>query len=207
MPDLTYEKQHGLDAGKMICGVDEVGRGPLAGPVVAAAVILPATLPDILIHGIQDSKKLSTAQREALFDPILQHCRTSIAEASPAEIDELNILWASMLAMRRAVQGLGVKPDHALIDGNRCPKELPCPATPVVKGDAKSLSIAAASIIAKVHRDRLMTALAERHPGYGWERNAGYPTPEHLTALGKLGVTEWHRGSFAPVAQLLAPID
>lgn len=204
MPDLTHEREYGFFSGKVICGVDEVGRGPLAGPVVAAAVILPTTLPDALLHGINDSKKLNTAQREALFEPILQHCHTSIAEASPTEIDTLNILWASMLAMQRAVRGLNTPPDHALIDGNRCPKDLPCPATPIVKGDAKSLSIAAASIIAKVHRDRIMTKLAECHPGYGWERNAGYPTPEHLAALQRLGITEWHRGSFAPVAEVSA---
>ena len=201
MPDLFHEHQHGFLDGKVICGVDEVGRGPLAGPVVAAAVILPVVLPDAVRGAIRDSKKMTEARREALFDPLMELCRVSIAEASVAEIDDLNILWASMLAMRRAVEGLGVVLTMALIDGNRCP-QLTCPATAIVKGDDKSLSIAAASIVAKVTRDRLMKRLAASHPGYGWDRNAGYGTAEHLAALRELGVTEWHRDSFAPVREL-----
>ncbi len=200
MLDLSNEQRHGFDAGKIICGVDEVGRGPLAGPVVAAAVILPRNLPHAILSKLQDSKKLSLVQREKLFQPILDSCRTSIAEASVEEIDSINILQASMLAMRRAVEGLNVTIDMALIDGNRCPK-LTCPAEAIVKGDSKSPSIAAASIIAKVTRDRMMARLAEEHPGYGWESNAGYGTAEHLHALQTLGVTRWHRRSFAPVRE------
>ena len=203
MPDLFYEKQHGLDAGKIICGVDEVGRGPLAGPVIAAAAILPANgLPASLASQIRDSKKLSEKQRETLFPDLTTLCRYAVAEASVAEIDSINILQASLLAMRRAVEGLGVKPDHALIDGNKIPK-LDCPATSIVKGDDKSLSIATAAIIAKVTRDRFMKHLAETHPGYGWERNAGYGTAAHMKALKNLGTTAWHRLSFAPIAAIL----
>lgn len=201
MPDLSLEKRHGRSKGKVICGVDEAGRGPLAGPVVAAAVILPLRLPSEIKKEIRDSKKMTAAQREALFMPLTQCCRASIAEASVQEITTLNILWASMLAMRRAVEGLPVKPDIVLIDGHIRPPGLDCVAETVVRGDDLCLSIAAASIIAKVTRDRLMKQLAERHPGYGWERNAGYGTRDHLDALKKLGPTDWHRPSFAPVAQ------
>ncbi len=201
MPDLHYEILHGCEAGKIICGVDEVGRGPLAGPVLAAAAILPREgLPPDIAARIRDSKQLSEKQREALFPILTELCCHAVAEASVAEIGQLNILHASMLAMRRAVEALGTKPDWALIDGNRAPK-LDCPATPIVKGDAKSLSIAIAAIIAKVTRDRLMKQLAEQHPGYGWERNAGYGTAEHLAALREQGPTIWHRDGFAPVAQ------
>jgi ribonuclease HII len=200
MLDLTYEIRHGYHDGKMICGVDEVGRGPLAGPVVAAAVILPRDLPEDIMAHIGDSKKLSAAQRERLFDPLRELCLTSVAEASVEEIDAINILQASLLAMRRAVEGLKTNIDMALIDGNRRPK-LDCPAEAIVKGDGKSPSIAAASIIAKVTRDRLMTRLAEQHHGYGWERNFGYGTPEHMAAMQLLGVTAWHRTSFAPVRE------
>jgi ribonuclease HII len=204
MPDLVHEKRHGCDDGKIICGVDEVGRGPLAGPVVAAALILPrGGLPPEIAGKIRDSKQLNPRQRESLFPVLTQLCCYAIAEASVREIDELNILHASLLAMKRAVEGLSIKPNHALIDGNRAPK-LKCSATPIVKGDSQSLSIAAASIIAKVTRDRFMKKLAEEHPGYGWERNAGYGTPEHLAALRQLGPTIWHRDSFAPVSQLKA---
>ena len=201
MPDLHYENLYGLSEGKIICGVDEVGRGPLAGPVVVAAVILPRLgLPPEVADKIQDSKKMSEKQREALFPALIQQCTYKIAEASVREIDQLNILHATMLAMQRAVLGLGVKIDRALIDGNRAPK-LDCEATTIIKGDGKSLSIAAASIIAKVTRDRLMKKLAEEFPGYGWDRNAGYGTAEHLAALQKLGITEWHSMSFAPVSK------
>jgi len=205
MLDLTNERRHGFDNGKIICGVDEVGRGPLAGPVVAAAVILPRDLPSAILEQIQDSKKLTAEKRDGLFPPIIQLCRTSIAEASVEEIDTINILQASLLAMRRAVEGLNANIDMALIDGNRCPK-LACPAEAIVKGDSKSPSIAAASIIAKVTRDRLMTELAAQHAGYGWERNAGYGTPEHLRAIETFGVTVWHRRSFAPVRERLAAV-
>ncbi|MBI1273084.1 MAG: ribonuclease HII [Alphaproteobacteria bacterium] len=202
MPDFSFEIAAGRDAGKIVCGVDEVGRGPLAGPVLAAAAILPGDFPPALAAKITDSKKMTARQREAIFDELTSHCTHAVAEASVAEIAELNILWASMLAMQRAVAALARPPAMALIDGNRCPK-LPCPAQAIVKGDGKSLSIAAASIIAKVSRDRFMTKLAQKHPGYGWERNAGYGTTEHIAALQRLGPTPWHRDSFAPVYELI----
>ncbi len=202
MPDLTHETLHGLSIGKIICGVDEVGRGPLAGPVVAAAAILPREgLPPAIACKINDSKKLSDRQREALFPALTSLCTYAVAEGSVEEIDSLNILHASLLAMTRAVRGLSVTPDHALIDGNKLPKDLPCPASTIVKGDSKSLSIAAASIIAKVTRDRMMRELALEHPAYGWEHNAGYGTALHLAALQSHGITLWHRASFAPVRE------
>ncbi len=183
-----------------VAGVDEAGRGPWAGPVVAAAVVLDAAC---VPAGVTDSKQLSRARREALFAALRVSARVGVGVASVAEIDRLNILAATLVAMRRAVDDLGVEPAHVLIDGNRLP-ELCCPATAVVGGDRRSLSIAAASIIAKVTRDRLMARLARRYPGFGWERNAGYGTPEHRSALDRLGVTPHHRRSFAPVARLLA---
>lgn len=187
---------------KTVAGVDEAGRGPWAGPVVAAAVVFPDTgnIPD----GLDDSKKLTRRKREALFDVIMATAHVGIGEASVQEIDRDNILNASMLAMRRAIAALDARPDTALIDGKHVP-ELPCPAHAVVGGDGLSPSIAAASIIAKVTRDRIMTELAEVHAGYGWERNFGYGTKEHLAALKAQGVTLHHRRSFAPVRALLAP--
>lgn len=202
MPSLFHENRYGFSNGKTVCGVDEAGRGPLAGPVTAAAVILPLKLPQAIKKEIRDSKKMTALQREELFDPLMQTCRCAVAEASIEEIDRFNILWASMLAMQRAVEKLQAQIDMALIDGNRAPPQLPCPAATVIKGDDKSYSIAAASIIAKVTRDRFMKKLAAEHPGYGWEHNFGYGTPEHLEALQKLGPTKWHRDSFAPVYQL-----
>jgi len=205
MTDLSFENSTGRADGLLVCGIDEVGRGPLAGPVVAAAVIIPAQgLPDEIASHIRDSKKLSPKQREALFQPLMELCDASIAEASVEEIDTLNILQATFLAMRRALEGLPHPPAHALIDGNKKPPGLLCPATTIVKGDDKSLSIAAASIVAKVTRDRFMAKLAETFPGYGWETNAGYGTATHLAALTQLGPTIWHRRSFAPVAQAIA---
>ncbi|MDX9689250.1 MAG: ribonuclease HII [Proteobacteria bacterium] len=201
MPDLSLEMALGAADGLLICGVDEVGRGPLAGPVVAAAVILPAGgLPEGLANKINDSKKLSEKQREALYPALVEHCTYAVAEATVGEIDKINILHASLLAMTRAVRQLDPVPHHALIDGNKIPKNLPCPSTPVIKGDSSSLSIAAASIIAKVTRDRIMKALGAVHTVYGWQKNAGYGTSLHLEALKTHGVTMWHRGSFAPVA-------
>jgi ribonuclease HII len=198
MPDFHFENLYGRDKGKIICGVDEVGRGPLAGPVVAAAVILPTDFAAEFCLQINDSKKLSAKQRESVNVLLRAHARVSVAEASVEEIDRINILQASLLAMRRAVDGLGVLIDRALVDGNRCP-QLFCDAAPIIKGDSKSLSIAAASIAAKVMRDRLMKKLAVEYPGYGWERNMGYGTAEHLRGLQELGATPWHRCSFAPV--------
>ena len=206
MPDLQYEILHGLNEGKIICGIDEVGRGPLAGPVMAAAVVLPHEgLPQDIAVRINDSKQLSEKQREALYPALTQACLYAVAEASVAEIDQFNILQATMMAMQRAVANLGTqigkKIDTALVDGNRKPK-LDCEIITIVKGDGKSLSIAAASIIAKVTRDRFMKKIALEYPGYGWEKNAGYGTAAHLAALVSLGPTPWHRDSFAPVSKV-----
>jgi ribonuclease HII len=185
----------------LICGVDEAGRGPLAGPVVAAAVILDAHNP---IAGLKDSKKLSPRKREALFDEIRAKALCChIAQASAAEIDELNILQATMLAMQRAVRGLRLKPHAVLIDGNRVPASLESPAQAVVKGDALVQAISAASILAKVHRDRLCDALHAQHPDYGFDVHKGYPTAAHLSTLNRHGPCAEHRRSFAPVRKLL----
>ena len=200
MPDFNLERA----AGGRVAGIDEAGRGPLAGPVIAAAVILdPATLPGMLLDGIDDSKVLTKSRREELFAALRRYADIGIGGASAAEIDRINILAATLRAMGRAVDALGIVPDLALIDGNRTP-ELACPATAVVRGDRASLSIAAASIVAKVTRDRIMAALARRHPGFGWERNAGYGTMEHKQALTRLGVTPHHRKTFAPINKILS---
>ena len=180
----------------LVAGVDEVGRGPLCGAVVTAAVILDPARP---ILGLNDSKKLTEAKREALFDEICEKALSfCIARAEVEEIDRLNILQATMLAMQRAVEGLHVTPKLALIDGNRCPK-LAVPAAPVIKGDSQVPAIAAASILAKVTRDREMSAFELIYPGYGIGGHKGYPTPVHLEALARLGPTPIHRRSFAPV--------
>ena len=185
-----------------IAGVDEVGRGPLVGPVVAAAVILDPRRP---IVGLADSKKLSPATRERLAREITEHALAwSIAQSSPAEIDQLNILWATMRAMERAVAGLALAPRHVLIDGNRCPAGIAFPTTAVVKGDAKVPAISAASILAKVHRDRGMVELDQRHPQYGFAAHKGYPTRRHLEALAEHGVLTEHRRSFRPVRDRLS---
>ncbi|WP_374327469.1 ribonuclease HII [Azonexus sp.] len=185
----------------LVCGVDEAGRGPLAGPVVAAAVILDPARP---IVGLNDSKKLSERRRAALAIEIREKALAwAVAEASVEEIDRLNILHASLLAMQRAVAGLGVAPERALIDGNRCPR-LPVPAEAVVKGDGKIASIAAASILAKTVRDAGMLVLHEQYPHYGFDRHMGYPTPAHFAALEAHGASPVHRRSFAPVARQLS---
>lgn len=203
MPDFSIEDTL---AGR-VAGIDEAGRGPWAGPVVAAAVVLDrAGLPPDLAAGLDDSKKLSASSREALFDGIALHAAVGVGEADVAEIDTINILAATLLAMRRAVDALPLAPDFALVDGTHAP-QLDCPIRCIVRGDASSCSIAAASIVAKVTRDRMMAALARQCPGYGWERNAGYGTPEHAGALEKLGVTRHHRRSFAPIARLLSNSD
>ena len=200
MPDLHLEKE----AGGVVAGVDEVGRGPWAGPVVAAAVILDvATLPLSLTEEIDDSKRLSAKRRRDIAQQLQSCARIGIGAAATAEISALNILGATFLAMRRAVDALEVLPDLALVDGNRLPP-LPCPARTIIKGDGISLSIAAASIIAKVTRDQLMVRLGARYPGFGWERNAGYGTAEHQAALNRLGVTPHHRKSFAPIVKMLS---
>lgn len=200
IPDFSFETAARGEGALRIAGVDEVGRGPLCGPVTAAAVILdPARIP----QGLADSKALTAAKRESLAAEIRATSLWAIAHATPAEIDEINILQASHLAMCRALETLPELPDYALIDGNRLPKALACKGLAVVKGDAKVLSIAAASILAKVERDRLMVELAQQYPGYGWEQNAGYPTAQHLQALLDLGVTPVHRRSFKPVHNIL----
>jgi ribonuclease HII len=189
-----------FDAPGLVAGVDEAGRGPLAGPVVAAAVILDDLQP---IKGLADSKKLSALKRERLFDEIRAKALCScIAEASAAEIDELNILQATMLAMRRAVEGLRLKPTKVLVDGNRIPV-LKIAAEAIVKGDATVKAISAASILAKVHRDRLCLTLHEQHPQYGFDGHKGYPTPEHLAALREHGACPQHRRTFGPVRDVL----
>ncbi|MEM9585044.1 MAG: ribonuclease HII [Pseudomonadota bacterium] len=198
-PDFSFENALIVDGVSGIAGVDEVGRGPLAGPVVAAAVILD---PNAIPEGLNDSKKLSAKKRDALFD-ILRDCtQFAIAEASVEEIDALNIYHASHLAMCRAVQGLsGV--GHVLVDGNKIPADLVQPATAIVKGDGRSVSIAAASILAKVTRDRHMAALAQHYPAYNWGKNVGYPTKDHISALEQHGVTPHHRRSYKPVHKIL----
>ena len=182
----------------MIAGVDEVGRGPLAGPVVAAAVILPE---NHAIAELDDSKKLTAKKRARLELEIIECARFSVAQCSAAEMDEIDIVQATMLAMTRAVEGLDAAPDHVLVDGNRLPKWT-YSAEAVIGGDALHPCISAASILAKEFRDRLMIAAAERYPQYGWERNKGYGTAEHLAALRQYGPTPLHRRSFAPVSQM-----
>jgi ribonuclease HII len=181
-----------------VAGVDEAGCAPLAGPVVAAAVILDR---NHFPRGIDDSKALPAPVREALCAKLYKVAVIGVGMASVEEIDSLNIYWARMLAMSRAVDALGLDPAMVLVDGNRCPR-WDRPSVAIVAGDAKCRSIAAASIVAKVTRDRIMFDYSRDHPGYGWERNKGYPTPEHVEALGRLGPTPLHRRSFAPVRQL-----
>ncbi|WP_108881642.1 ribonuclease HII [Anderseniella sp. Alg231-50] len=199
-PDFILERA-ALDGGaRHVAGVDEAGRGPLAGPVVAAAVILnPGHVPD----GLNDSKKLSEPARDALFAEILATADIGVGVADVARIDEMNILWATMWAMSEAIGDLEQQPDLALIDGNRCPK-LDCRADAIVKGDAKSMSIAAASIVAKVTRDRIMATLDRQLPEYGFARHKGYGTAFHLEMLKAHGATPHHRNSFAPVRKVLA---
>lgn len=185
----------------LVAGVDEVGRGPLAGPVVTAAVILDPARP---IEGLADSKILTEAKREALYDIITRDALAwSLGRAEVEEIDRLNILQATMLAMQRAVAALDPQPQHVVVDGNRCPV-LPCTSEAVIKGDATVPAISAASIIAKVTRDREMVAMDATYPGYGFAQHKGYPSPAHLAALEQLGVTPIHRRSFAPVRRIVA---
>lgn len=195
-PDFELERA----LGGIVAGVDEVGRGPWAGPVTACAVVLdPLRIPE----GLNDSKKLSEARRDALALAVLEVADVSLGWASVEEIDAINIRQATFLAMTRAIAGLKSAPTHALIDGNAVPPGLPCPATCVIKGDGRSVSIAAASIVAKVRRDASMKELAVMHPGYGWETNMGYGTAKHTAGLHHLGVTPHHRRSFAPIAKIL----
>lgn len=207
MPDLSHEIRLGHGPDFPICGVDEAGRGPLAGPVVAAAVLLPCgPVPD-WCTGINDSKQVKPAQRDRMFAAITANAPYGVGIASVEEIDAINILQATFLAMARAVDELALRtgrmPALALIDGNRAPK-LRCQTETLVEGDALSLSIAAASIIAKVTRDKIMGQLALEYPGYGWERNQGYGTAAHRAAIKLLGATPHHRRSFAPVSEQLS---
>ncbi len=207
MPDFSLEMEAGARDGAVIAGVDEAGRGPWAGPVVAAAVVLdPARLPADLAAAIDDSKALTRARREEVFAALKAHAVIAVARAEVEEIDSINILQASLLAMRRAVRRLPVAPACVLVDGNvrpRLPRRIA--ARTVVGGDALSLSIAAASIVAKVARDRLMLWHARRHRGYGWETNVGYGTRQHRLALDQLGLTPLHRRSFRPIWERLDP--
>lgn len=199
-PDFSFEQQANAQGFLRVAGVDEVGRGPLAGPVTAAAVVLdPSHIPE----GLNDSKQLTAKRRAVLLEQLLAHADVSVAHATVQEIDTHNILRASHIAMLRAVQGLKHPADFALIDGNMVPRGLNIPAETVVKGDARSVSIAAASIAAKIARDEIMQQLGAEFPGYGWETNAGYPTPSHKAALAELGVTPHHRHSFKPVHNIL----
>jgi ribonuclease HII len=203
LPDTSYEDAARKLGFAKIAGVDEAGRGPWAGPVVAGAAVLDLDrVPNDLLNALDDSKKLKPHSRAALFEQ-LTDCpavRLGVGISDVADIDIHNILQATMMAMAKAVSGLPVQPDYALVDGNREPI-LPCPLETIVKGDGKSVSIAAGSIIAKVTRDKIMSDLALEFPGYGWETNAGYGTPQHQTALRHLGVTPHHRQSFKPIQE------
>lgn len=199
-PDYTFETEALARGFVRIAGVDEVGRGPLAGPVIAAAVIFdPGTIP----LGLNDSKKLTEKRRLALLAEIEASAQVGLGAATVEEIDTHNILRASHIAMCRAIDALPLRPDFILIDGNLIPRDLTLPAQAIVKGDSRSVSIAAASIVAKIRRDYVMRDLAQHFPGYGWDRNAGYPTKSHKAALGNLGVTPHHRRSFKPVHNIL----
>lgn len=205
MPDWKIEDNYN----GLVCGVDEAGRGPWAGPVVAGAVVfLTRQVAPELLAQLNDSKKLSAKKREYLYDLLRQEeaggrVLCGIGEAGAAEIDELNILQATFLAMRRAVEKLKQKPQISLIDGNRLPREFPCETVCFIGGDGRSYSIAAASILAKVYRDRLMKKLAEQYPYYAFEKNAGYGTKAHIEGLKKYGVTPQHRRSYRPVKEFL----
>lgn len=205
MPDFSIENEFDFD----VAGIDEAGRGPWAGPVVAGAVVIKnRCLAEDLKAELDDSKKLTAAKREKLYARLLEEQAAGrlligIGKASCREIDELNILQATFLAMRRAVEKLPVCPRAALVDGNRTPKPFPCACKTVVKGDSRSFSIAAASVVAKVYRDRLMKELAQKYPGYGFEKNAGYGTAAHIEGLKKQGVTPEHRRSYRPVREFL----
>jgi ribonuclease HII len=200
-PDLFHERVAMSAGGTVIAGVDEAGRGPLAGPVVAAAVVFDAArVPD----GLNDSKLLTPEVREALFAEIVAAGVVSVVAAPPAVIARLNILGATLWAMRQAVLGLSVRPHHVLVDGNRLPPCLPVPATAIIGGDGLSVSIAAASIVAKVTRDRMCQIMHSEMPHYGFAGHKGYATPEHLEALGRYGPSRHHRMDFAPCAEALA---
>jgi ribonuclease HII len=206
MPSFRFELRCEAEGAARIAGIDEVGRGPLAGPVVAAVAVIDRSVAKRkLLRLIDDSKKLVLEDREKAYEAMIASgaVRFAVGEASVEEIDTINILQATFLAMRRALQAFTDQPDIVLIDGNRVPPKLGCRAETIVGGDARSYSIAAASIIAKVTRDRYMHGLATSFPGYGWETNVGYKTPQHLAALSRLGPTPHHRRSFSPLNRLL----
>jgi ribonuclease HII len=196
-PTDRYERRARKAGARLVAGVDEAGRGPLAGPVVVAAVVFEGRVP----RGIDDSKRLDRGMRETLYEKILAAASVSVVVASRARIDRMNILRATLWAMGRSVNGLSCRPDHVLVDGNMLPDGLPCPAEAVIGGDGLSISIAAASIIAKVTRDRLMAAVGRAFPDYGFERHMGYSTPDHFAALERHGPCPHHRQSFAPVRE------
>jgi len=198
-PDFSIERKWWQITGGIVAGIDEAGRGPWAGPVAAAAVILD---PENLPIGIDDSKKLNTARRESIYQKIIDTSIVGVALAKPHHIDKLNILGATLWTMQMAFSNLAETPDAVLIDGDQRP-DINCPMETIIKGDAKSLSIAAASIIAKVTRDRVMINLDHKYPEYGWIRNKGYGTREHAHAIAKFGVTPHHRKSFAPIKRAL----
>jgi ribonuclease HII len=206
VPNWKHEIEAGIKNGVIVCGVDEVGRGPLAGPVVACAVCLPTGLERKLTRRVKDSKQIDREEREEVSALLRERVVYGIGMADVEEIDRINILRASHLAMLRAFEGCPSRPAYALVDGNQAP-DLPCPITCIIGGDAISHSIAAASNIAKVERDKIMRELAEAHPLYGWETNVGYSTKEHLTAIRTHGPTPYHRRSFRPVYELHLPID
>lgn len=196
VPDFRFERQLIRDGFELVAGLDEAGRGPLAGPVVAACVVLD---PDNIPDGLNDSKAMTAQARERLYELILAQAHVGIASASAAEIDRSNILIASLGCMRRALKSMGLTPRYALVDGRDVPPGLACAAKALVKGDARSLSIAAASIVAKVTRDRMMTRSCAHHPGYGFSRHMGYGTAEHREAINQLGPCPLHRMSFRPL--------
>ena len=200
MADLTIEK----NAGGLVAGIDEAGRGPWAGPVVAAAVIIdPSKISLEFVGKIDDSKKLTKSRREYIANNLNLFAKIGIGASGTEEIEKFNILQATLKAMQRAIYALPVEPDFALVDGNQIPS-LPCAAKSIIKGDSISLSVAAASIIAKVTRDRIMNKLSLRYPDYGWERNSGYGTSQHSKGLEKFGVTPHHRKKFAPIIKILS---
>lgn len=205
MPD--FEIENSLDG--LVVGIDEAGRGPWAGPVVAGAVVfLDENIEKSLLEGLDDSKKISAKKRENLYKILFEEeekgkLAIGIGQASAQEVDEMNILQATFAAMKRATEALNTKPQIAIIDGNQKPKSFPYPTKTVIKGDGKSYSIAAASIVAKVYRDHLMSDLAQKYPYYAFERNAGYGTATHIEGLAKFGICEEHRKSYAPIKKIL----
>jgi ribonuclease HII len=207
MPSSIFERAAKKQGYDIVAGIDEVGRGPWAGPVYACAAIIDTRkIARSGLAGLDDSKKLNLEQREVLYARLIEHAQVGIGFCTVDEIDRINILQASLLAMKRAVEALPVQPHYALVDGNKKP-DLVCPCETIVEGDAKSYSIAAASIVAKVTRDRLMVELAQSFPGYGWHTNVGYGTKQHQAAIARLGVTIHHRKSWAPIYKSLSQLN